>query len=184
MPEIILETQRMILRTEAPGDQAIWARHMNTPAVMDHLGGPRELHKIEASFANMAAHRAKHGFSFMLMQHKESGDLIGNCGLRLVDNPLAPTQIIGSFEIGWSLREEYWRKGYAFEAASAALDLAFDRFGAPVVYAMTAERNEPSWRMMEKLGMIRKVEYDFEDPDYPPEDNPTIVYAIESSVTK
>ena len=184
MPEIILETARLILRTEASGDQEIWAKFMNTPAVMEHLGGPRDAHKIEASFAAMGMNRAKHGFSFMLMQHKDSGELIGNCGLRLADNPLAHSDMIGAFEIGWSLREEYWRQGYAFEAASATLDLAFDRFDAPAVYAMTAARNEPSWRMMEKLGMTRKAEYDFDDPDYLPHDNPTIIYAIERTTWK
>ena len=179
MAEIVIETERLILRTEAPGDLAIWALHMNTPAVMDHLGGPRDLHKIEAAFAATAANRARHGFSFMMMQHKESGDLIGNCGLRRVDNPLAPAIMKDAFEIGWSLREDYWRQGYAFEAASAALDLAFNRFDATIVYAMTSQRNEPSWRMMEKLGMHHCPELDFPDPDYAPRDNPTKIYAIE-----
>ncbi len=179
MPEIIIETERMILRTEASGDQADWAQHMNTPAVMDHLGGPRELHKIEASFAATAANRARHGFSFMMMQHKASGDLIGNCGIRRVDNPLAPAIMQDGFEIGWSLREDYWRQGFAYEAAKATLDLAFTRFDAKIIWAMTSERNEPSWRMMEKLGMQRRAELDFADPDYAPRDNPTKIYALE-----
>jgi RimJ/RimL family protein N-acetyltransferase len=178
MADIIIETPRLILRTEAAGDQEIWAQYMNTPIVMDHLGGPREQHKIEASFANMAAQRALHGFSFMLMQHKQSGDLIGNCGLRTVENPLAPAHIHGMMEIGWLLRQDYWRQGYAYEAAHATLEFAFERFHAPEVVAFTAERNEPSWRMMERLGMQRDKELDFDDPDYAPRDNPTIVYRI------
>ncbi len=182
MPDIILETDRLILRTEADGDQAVWALHMNTPAVMDHLGGPREQHKIEASFAKTAANRAQYGYSFMYMQHKESGELIGNCGLKSIDYPLASAEIQGQMEIGWSLREDYWRQGYAFEAACAALDLAFTRFGAQRVFAFTADRNIPSWKMMEKLGMQRAAHYDFADPDYPQADNPTIVYAIERPI--
>jgi RimJ/RimL family protein N-acetyltransferase len=83
------------------------------------------------------------------------------------------------FEIGWTLRAEYWRQGYAFEAATASLNLAFNRFDALIVYALTSERNTASWRMMEKLAMQRCVNLDFADPDYPPEDNPTMIYAIE-----
>ncbi len=176
-----METARLILRTEAPGDQAIWAEHMNTSAVMEYLGGPREQHKIEASFAKMAAMRATHGFGFNLMQHKVTGELIGNCGLKLVDNPLAPAVMQDQFEIGWSLRAEYWRQGYALEAAIATLDLAFNRFNAPIVYAMTSERNVASWQMMEKLGMQRRADLDFPDPDYPPADNPTMTYSIQKS---
>jgi RimJ/RimL family protein N-acetyltransferase len=179
MPEIIMETARLILRSEAPGDIDVWAEHMNTPAVMEYLGGPRDRHKIEASFAKMAASRATLGFGFNLMQHKETGALIGNCGLKLVDNPLAPAEMQSQFEIGWSLRADYWRKGYALEAATACLDLAFNRFDAGMVYAMTSERNVASWRMMEKLGMHRRADLDFPDPDYPPKDNPTMVYSIE-----
>lgn len=179
MVDIILETARLILRTEADGDQAVWVQHMNTPAVMDHLGGPHEPHKIEANFAKTAANQAQYGYSFMMIQHKDTGDLIGKCGLKNVDNILAPIEIHGQFEIGWSLREDYWRRGYAFEAARAVLDLAFTRFDAPRVFAFTAQRNIPSWRMMEKLGMTRRVDLDFADPDYPPRDNPTIVYGTE-----
>jgi RimJ/RimL family protein N-acetyltransferase len=178
MAEIIIETDRLIMRTEAPGDQEIWAQHMDTPAVMDHLGGPRDVIKIEAAFAKTAANHAKHGFSFMMMQHKASGDLIGNCGLRYVDNPLVPDEMKDGFEIGWSLREDYWRQGYAKEAAIATLDLAFNRFDAAIVWAMTSERNIPSWQLMEKLGMQRRADLDFSDPDYAPRDNPTKIYCI------
>ncbi len=179
MPDIILETDRLILRTEAPGDQAVWAQHMNTLAVMEYLGGPRDARKIEESFAKMEAQRAQYGYGFMLMQHKNTGDLIGNCGLKLVDNILAPVHIQGQFEIGWSLRQDYWRQGYAFEAASAVTGLAFTRFGAARIFALTSDRNIPSWKMMEKLGMQRRADLEFDDPDYPPQDNPTIVYRME-----
>jgi RimJ/RimL family protein N-acetyltransferase len=180
MTEIILETARLILRTEKDGDQAVWAQHMNTPAVMDHLCGPKDPHKLEANFAKVAAAHARDGYGFMYMQHKESGVLIGNCGLKNVDNPLAPPPMQGQMEIGWSLRQDYWRQGYAFEAANAVLELAFGKFRAPRVFALTSDRNVASWRMMEKLNMQRRADLDFADPDYPPQDNPTIIYALES----
>lgn len=181
MAEIIAETERLILRTEAPGDIDIWAEHMNTPAVMEFLGGPRTREKIEESFAKMAALRAQFGYGFALMQHKLTGELIGNCGIGPIDNPLAPQEMQGFFHIGWSLRESYWRQGYAYEAASAHLEIAFNRFEAPIVYALTSESNQASWGLMEKLGMQRRADLDFADPDYPPRDNPTMIYAIEKN---
>ena len=152
---------------------------MNTPAVTDHLGGTRELHEIEASFAQMASEQAKHGFGFMLVQHKRTGMLIGKCGLMRIDQEIAPAALQGQLSIGWTLREDYWHQGYAFEVASATLEFAFSRHNAAAVFATTADRNVPSWRLMEKLGMVRRRELDFDDPDYPPEDNPTIVFVKE-----
>ena len=109
MAEIIIETPRMILRTEAPGDLAIFLEHMNTPHVQEHLCGVKEPHEVEAAFARMAACRAQNGFSFMILQHKETGDVIGNCGYKLIDDRIPTME--GAMEIGWSLREDYWRKG-------------------------------------------------------------------------
>jgi RimJ/RimL family protein N-acetyltransferase len=176
MADIIIETDRLILRTIAPGDIAQWALHMNTPAVTEHLGGPRDHVKIEANFAQTEAAFARDGFGFMMMQHKRSGDFIGNCGLKRVDNEYAPSVLLGEMEIGWSLREDYWRCGYTYEAAIATLELAFERHGADRVFAFTTDRNIPSWRLMEKLGMARRNDLEFDDPDYADYDNPTIVY--------
>jgi RimJ/RimL family protein N-acetyltransferase len=182
MPEIIIETQRLILRTEAPGDLAVFLEHMNTQAVREHLRGVQEPHEVEAGFARMAACMAQNGFGFMIMQHKATGDVIGNCGFKLIDERILSMQ--GSMEIGWSLRQDYWRQGYAYEAAHACLDHAFTRLHAHHVLAITSERNVASWKMMEKLGLTRRAEFDFTDPEYPPQDNPAIVYWIERKTWK
>jgi RimJ/RimL family protein N-acetyltransferase len=176
MADIIIETERLILRTIVDGDIAQWVQHMNTPAVTEHLGGPRDMIKIEANFAQTEAAYARDGFGFMMMQHKASGDFIGNCGLKRVDSEYAPDILLGEMEIGWSLREDYWRCGYAYEAAVATFELAFERLGASRVFAFTTDRNEPSWRLMEKLDMLRRDDLAFDDLDYADYDNPTIVY--------
>lgn len=181
MADIIIETDRLILRTEKPGDLEEYLLTMNTANVMEHLGGVKEPHEIEAKFAKNHAMRAQYGHSYMMVQHKESGDLMGNCGLKRVDNENADASIIGGFEIGWLIREDYWGKGYAFEAASACLELAFARLDAPFVVALTSEGNRGSWRIMEKLGMKRRKDLDFSDPNFPPEDNPTIIYSIDAA---
>ena len=68
--------------------------------------------------------------------------------------------------------------GYAGEAMRAVLDWAFGRVGAPHVVALTSEANVASWKLMEKLGMVRRADLDFEDPNFPPEDRTTILYSI------
>lgn len=62
-------------------------------------------------------------------------------------------------EIGWIFHPEYQHRGYACEAAVAMLDLAFREAGLHRVFARCAVRNEPSWRLMERLGMRREAHF-------------------------
>ena len=60
-----------------------------------------------------------------------------------------------SVELGWILHRDYWGHGYALEAARAAIDYARDQLGAHRVFAQCDSENEPSFRLMERLGMRR-----------------------------
>jgi RimJ/RimL family protein N-acetyltransferase len=71
--------------------------------------------------------------------------------------------------------------GYAKEAAIASLDLAFGRYGAPHVVALTVEANEASQGLMKRLGMTRRPDLDFIDTRFGPELNPSIVYRIDAA---
>lgn len=180
MAEIVAETERLILRAIEDGDAALQHRLLNTPAVMARLGGVKELHEIEAKHARARASYAQEGFSFLMMIEKASGELVGHCGIKRVDNPLASNQ--GDHEVGWLVREDRWRRGYAEEAMRAVLDWAFGRVGARQVVALTSAANVPSWKLMEKLGMRRRPELDFDDPAFPPEDRTTILYSLAAEV--
>jgi RimJ/RimL family protein N-acetyltransferase len=81
-------------------------------------------------------------------------------------------------EVGWRLREDAWGQGYAREAAAASLDIAFDRFGADEVIALTVQNNTASWGLMLRLGMERRAELDFDSPDFDPENPRIIAHAI------
>lgn len=182
MADIVAETERLILRTIEDDDAALQDRLLNTHGVMARLGGVKELHEIEAKHAKARASYAREGFSFLMMIEKSTGDLVGHCGIKRVDNPLARNQ--GDHEVGWLVREDRWRRGYAEEAMRAVLDWAFVRVGARSVVALTSELNEPSWKLMEKLGMRRREDLDFDDPAYPPEDRTTILYSLDAATWK
>ena len=175
-PEPILETERLLLRPIGPGDAELQFRTLNTPTIMGHLGGPLTLEAIAEKHAKSSDLFAREGFSFLFMIEKASGEMVGHCGIKQVDNPLAQNQ--GDHEIGWLVREDRWRRGYAEEAMHAVLDWAFTRVGAPHVVALTSHANIGSWKLMEKLGMVRREDLDFSDPAYPAEDNPTIQYSL------
>ena len=110
---------------------------------------------------------------------KANGEMLGFCGLKRVNAPGASCP--GEHEIGWRLRESAWGQGIAKEAAIASLDLAFGRFAAPHVVALTVPGNRGSWGLMERLGMTRREDLDYIDPRFGPELNPTIVYRLDAA---
>ena len=176
MTATVLTTPRLLLREIAEDDLDRHMTLLNTPAVMRHLGGVQPRAAIAAKHAAARAGFAAEGFGFMMMQDRASGEMVGHCGLRWVASPLAPNP--EDHEIGWLVREDRWRRGYAHEAMRAVVDWAFTTIGAAQIVSLTCKANEGSWRLMEKLGMARRPDLDFNDPAMPPEQNPTIQYAL------
>jgi RimJ/RimL family protein N-acetyltransferase len=181
MAEIVAETKRLVLRRERPGDLAVWLEHLNTPEVTEKVGGVQAPEKVAESFARMAVAAAEGLLSFYFLALKADGTLIGKGGLSRIDTLVAPDELRGAVQTGWTLRADCWGRGYAREAGEAALALAFEQLDLPRVYAQTSQRNTASWGLMERLGMTRRADLDYQDPDYPPVDNPTMVYHLDAA---
>lgn len=174
------ETDRLILRDWRDGDGDAFLRHTNTPVVMRWLGGVMDETMGERIVARLAGFPADYGFGFWVVERKDDGgdlsdEVLGFCGLKRVDFENGP---VGEFEIGWRLREDAWGKGYAREAAQATLALAFERFDAPLVVALTVIGNRPSWGLMERLGMERRADLDFHVRLSEAWDEDVIVYSL------
>ena len=169
------ETPRLILRDWREDDWAPFWEATNTPAVMRWLGGVCDADKREGAQQRLLSYKRDHGHTFWAIERKSDGAILGFCGLKRSNQQGGP---IGMMEVGWRLREDAWGQGYAREAATAALDLAFRRFGADEVIALTVARNEASWGLMKRLGMRRRVDLDFDNTDFDPDDPTIIVYSI------
>ncbi|HWJ37244.1 MAG TPA: GNAT family N-acetyltransferase [Sphingomicrobium sp.] len=182
MAEIVATTERLRLRTWDDEDGLRFFRIMNTPAVMRWLGGVQSPDGWHAAFDRLRAYERDFGFTFWIAERKSDDEILGFCGLKRANAPGADA-IAGEVEIGWRLREDAWGKGYAKEAAIASLDLAFDRFDAPRVVAVTAAGNVPSQGLMKRLGMERREDLDFVDQRFPPDSdvNPQVVFMIDAS---
>ncbi len=177
MVEVRLETERLVLRDWREEDWPEFFRVTNTPAVMQWLGGVLGGDGMAAQRSRVEACRAANGFCFWAVERKEDGALLGFCGLKRADAP--GSTVTGAMEVGWRFREDAWGQGYAKEAAIAALDAAFDRFGAEEVVALTVEGNAGSWGLMKRLGMRRREELDYDDMRYGPPWRRSIVYSID-----
>ena len=176
MAEIVATTDRLILRTWDFSDRATFFRHLNTPAVMRWLGGVQDEATAHAALDRVDGFQRDYGHTFWLVERRSDGELLGFCGIKRVNAD--GTDLTGQHEIGWRLREDAWGQGFAREAATASLDLAFGPLAAPHVVAFTVAGNEGSWRLMERLGMTRRADLDYNDPRYSGDLNPTIVYRI------
>ena len=180
--EVAAETTRLRLRTWDDEDEFRFYDVMNTPAVMRWLGGLQAPEEWSAGFQRLCGYQRDFGFTFWIVERKADGEILGFCGLKRANAPGAD-EIIGEIEIGWRLREDAWGQGYAKVAAIASLDLAFDRFDAPRVVAVTAAASAPSQGLMIRLGMGRRAEYDFVDQRFPADSpvNPQVVYVMDAA---
>ena len=69
-----------------------------------------------------------------------------------------------AIEIGWRLDNKFWRRGFGYEGARAILKYAFNHLMFKEVISFTSIMNIPSIRLMEKIGMKRDINGDFDHP--------------------
>jgi len=181
--EIVAETSRLRLRTWGEEDKFRFFEIMNTPPVMRWLGGVQTVEEWSQAYARLLNYQRDFGFTFWIVEQKSDARILGFCGLKRTNAPGAPLPIADQVEIGWRLREDAWGLGYAKEAAIASLDLAFERFDAPHVVAVTAAKNSSSRGLMTRLGMTRRKDLDFVDQRFPVDSdvNPQVVFLIEAA---
>jgi RimJ/RimL family protein N-acetyltransferase len=168
----ILTTRRLRLRTWRHSDAQAYHRHCNTADVMEHLGGvmtPRQL-KLEVRW--FMRHQERHGITFWVVERKRDRAFLGFCGLIRVSE--TSSTVLGKLEIGWRIRSDMWRCGYAYEAAQAALKYGQDHYTERII-SRVVPSNAASRGLMLKLGMKRLPELDYVDPR---DRTPLIVYGV------
>jgi RimJ/RimL family protein N-acetyltransferase len=178
MSDAVLATERLILRPPVQEDLPWVLEAMNTPAVMRHLAGVREPDAVAESLADDIAAFHSGGYQRWTVWLRDAAVRVGRVGLFHLRSPGAPPALRGQREIGWTFAEDHWGRGYATEAARAVIAHAFGPLGLPVLYSQTSTSNAASTRMMQRLGFTRRPEFDYVDPDYPPQDNPTTLWSM------
>ena len=87
------------------------------------------------------------GFSRWAVVERDGGLAVGSCGF-------APLPWSGEIDIGYMFRRDRWGRGYASEITPAALRYGFERYGFKEVVASIDPKNDPSRRVLEKLGFV------------------------------
>jgi len=134
------------------------------PRVMEYFPSTLSRAESDAFAARIREHLAKHGFSFWVVESRADGAFLGLTGLL---RPRFVAHFTPCVEVGWRFAAAHWEKGYATEAAKAALRFGFDRLELAEIVAYTVPQNRRSRRVMEKLGMSHSSADDFDHPALP-----------------
>lgn len=144
---IVCETSRLILRQLTRDDLApLTAMHLD--AEVGRFIGVKTPEQTGEGLEQWLAQYERYGFSKWAVVLRGSEEFIGRCGLSL-------EQIDGVdvWELGWTFARGYWGKGYATEAAQAAMEYSFRVLGHNRLISLIRLGNDASVRVAEKIGM-------------------------------
>lgn len=161
--DLVLRTPRLILRPWRDADDEAFAAMFDDPPVMEFLPAATGA-EIDAFIQRIKTHFAEHGFGWWAVEVPQVAPFIGYVGLSV---PRFEAPFMPAVEVGWRLASAHWGKGYATEAARAALEAGFTRFGLGEIVSFTVPANTRSTRVMERIGMTRDPTGDFDHPRLP-----------------
>jgi len=148
MIKFAFETARLTLRPFRPDDLDVLHELWTEAGVRRYLWDdeiiPRET--AEAVIKASVDSFTRHGFGFWALSLKTDASIIGFCGLRFIDD----TEEV---ELLYGLKESFWGRGLATEAAREVIRHGFDRCEITRISAITDAQNAASVRVMEKAGM-------------------------------
>lgn len=164
----IIETERLFIRHLSADDAPFILELLNEPSFIENIAdrGVRTLDDARAYIADgPAASYERNGFGLFGVERKQSGELIGMCGLIRRD-------FWDEVDLGYAPLPRFWGQGYAREAAAAMLDYGHKNFGLNRIVAITSPDNDDSIRVLESIG------FQFERIiPFPDDNNPVKLFA-------
>lgn len=142
-PELV--TDRLVLRPPDERDLEGFVAFAAEETTMRYLGGVGTPAQAWRSACGLAGAWLIRGYGMFSVIERATGDWIGRVGPHYPEGWPAR-------EVGWGIRAAYTGRGYAYEAARAAIDFAYERLGWDVVHHVIDPENEPSIRLAERLG--------------------------------
>jgi RimJ/RimL family protein N-acetyltransferase len=170
----VTRTERLVLRRWRHADREPFAAMNADPAVVEHLQGPLSREQSDAFIDRIEAQWEKHGYGLWAVEVPGVAPFIGYVGLWPADYVTGDAMV----EVGWRLARDHWGNGYVTEAAREALRFGFEEVGLDEIVSFTVAQNERSWRVMERIGLVRDPGGDFDHPKVDPVAHPHLVRHI------
>jgi RimJ/RimL family protein N-acetyltransferase len=143
--DLLIETERLLLRLPQEQDIDAWAAFMADPEASRFVGGVQTRATAWRAMASVVGAWALRGCGFFSVIDKASQRWAGRVG------PWYPEGWPGR-EMAWSIAPEFQRRGYALEAATAAMDFAFESLGWSEVIHCIHPENAPSIALAHRVG--------------------------------
>ena len=159
-----IATPRLRLRPWRDEDLPAFAAVNADPRVTEFLPGPIDRDASDARAARIRDHFDRHGFGLWAVEVPGVADFVGFVGLSV---PGFEAHFTPCVEVGWRLAHAHWGRGYATEAARAAIDFGFRRLALHEIVSFTVPDNRRSRAVMERIGMTRSPADDFDHPSLP-----------------
>jgi RimJ/RimL family protein N-acetyltransferase len=172
VPVPILETARLRLRGHRLEDFSVCAAMWADPEVTRHFGRTFSEEESWVRLLRYVGHWALLGFGYWIVEEKSAGRFVGEVGFADLKRDITPS-LGDTPEIGWVLTASAHGKGFATEAARAAIAWGETNFGQRGTTCIIHPENLPSIRVAEKCGYgeVRRATY---------KGQPTIVFERET----
>ena len=142
----MLETERLFLRPLKKTDADAIYRMRSDKDVMRYIREPQNRAETENWIRLVSSRWETEKLGFCGVFEKVSGKFLGWCGIwRLAET--------NELEIGYAIAKQFWKQGYATEAAGIFLEYAFENIKPDKITAVAEPENTASRRVMEKSGM-------------------------------
>ena len=176
-----LTTDRLRLRGWRQEDLIPFAALNADARVMEYFKSALNRAESDALVARLQAHFDRHGFGMWAVESPGVAAFVGFVGLAI---PPFQAHFTPCVETGWRLAAEFWGRGYATEAAAAALAFGFGPLALGEIVAYTVRDNRRSRRVMERLEMTRSEADDFDHPAYLDDERirPHVLYRMSRAV--
>ena len=151
---MIIETERLFLREMMESDFDALYDVLADSDIMEHYPYTFDEARVRNWISRNMERYQKDGFGLWAVVLKETGEMIGDCGITMqnIHGQMLP-------EVGYHIRADHQRKGYATEAAAACIRYAFEKHNFPAVYSYMKYTNIPSQKTAMKNGMVFIEEY-------------------------
>jgi RimJ/RimL family protein N-acetyltransferase len=159
-----LSTERLRLRGWRAQDRKPFAALNADPVVMEHFPSTLSRAESDGLVDRIEAAFEEQGWGWWAVEVPGVADFIGFVGL---SRPGFQAHFTPAVEVGWRLARLHWGRGYATEAARAAVAAGFGELGLDEIVSFTVPANRRSRAVMERLGMTRDPADDFEHPRIP-----------------
>lgn len=143
-----IETERLRIRPQVVQDADPLAAILGDSETMSFYPRPFTYEEtVQWVERNMSLHEER-DLGLRALVLKDTGEFIGQCGF-------LPQDLDGEefVEIGWHVRRDLWRRGYATEAALRLRDYAFETLRVDPLISLIRPENLPSAGVAKKLGM-------------------------------